>query len=119
MTIATDGNFWSIIALGILMAAFIIAVAPYLFRLFLPAYTDANLPASVKELVTRYIYGTVAILIGGGITVTMLGLWWVALIYLATAGACGVVVVLRYFTADIARNKQQNQMQRDHSPDLK
>jgi hypothetical protein len=118
MTIASD-TFWSNITLGILAAMFIIAIAPYLFRLFLPTHTDVLLPQSVKELIARYVYGTVAILVGGGLAVTLAGLWWVALVYLAMAAGCGAIVTLRYFTTDVARNKQQNEIQRQQNPNLK
>lgn len=121
MTIEIDFNqfFWASLALGVLVGVIPIAIAPYLLRLIVPKSEDAVLPRSARELIFRYIYGTTSILLGGGIFVALIGLWWIVLAFLAVALGCGIVVALRYGSADISLTKRQNDMQHGIDPDLK
>jgi hypothetical protein len=117
MTIEDDKFFVCLIT-GVLVGMFLVAIAPYLFRLFLTRHTDAVLPKTVKELIACYVYGTASVLLGGGLTVSLMGLGWVALVFLAVATGAGAVVVLRYFSSDFATNKSQNHIQRKSNSDL-
>lgn len=118
MTIENQ-QFLSSLLFGIFTGMFFIAVAPNLFRLFAPHHGDAILPRSAKELIACYIYGTLSILVGGGVTVALIGLWWIILIFFAIACGCGSIVVLRYFSVDFAKNKTQNAIQRQNNPNLR
>lgn len=111
-------QFINSLIIGVLVATFVIAIAPLLFALFLPYRGDGQLPQTVKELIARYIYGTGAILAGGIVTVAMMDEWWPALAFLAPAVGCGVLVVIRYFVAEVNANRIQNGMQRKNNRDL-
>lgn len=110
--------FWISLALGILTGVAPVALAPYFMRLFNPRAADAMLPGSARELIFRYIYGTGSVLLGGGVFAALINLWWITLAFLAVAGSCCLVVLLRYGSADISLSKRQAEMQRRTDPDL-
>lgn len=91
--------------------AFWLAIAPYIFpHLFPHLKKSEGLPATVVELIARYVWGTSSLLMGFAVWLWLAGYIWImaGLVTITVAG--GGVVVLRYISEWLKKLREREEM---------
>jgi hypothetical protein len=97
--------------LGVMTSAFALGIAPYCFpHLFPTLKKSEGLPATVVELIARYVWGTSSLLLGFAVWLSLIGYAWVMIGLLAITAIGGLVVVFRYISEAIARMREHEEM---------
>lgn len=99
---------------GALVSGFLLGIAPYVFAFFVDVEPE-KLPATVRELIARYVWGTSSLLIGFAVLPdgerTM-----VKILFITVVG--GGVVVLRYISDHFQTMTRQHRMMHKNDKDL-
>ena len=97
--------------LGMLTSAFCLAIAPYIFpHLFPHLKRSEGLPATVPELIARYVWGTASLLLGFAVWLWLAGYVWIMAGLLAISIVGGGVVVLRYISEWLKKLREREEM---------